>query len=514
MRIRLNRNSLPGILSEEQLRLDDTILCGRHQRRVRQANPCERGMGNSGSSDGGSGGAWDVQGLASDLSTAKQMVKDGKDIQQTLSGKSTENSSTHHDLTTSNDGKIANGMPVQQVTSSVPLPEPVLPVTLPGERSRLARTRSTLPVQPKPTAIVKAAAAGDEALLTSLLDMKMNIHQQDKFGFTALHAACAFGHRAIAKTLISNGALIDLQAVDGSTPLYCALSAPTIFMEVVNALLAANADVNIATAEGETPLFLAVKNNCLDLVNKLIGKGATVDLNHAITLSTPLHVATIFANLEIIKLLHEKGAQINKQDVYGKTPLILAVENKKGEEIVKFLMSVGADIKYADMSGKTAVHHAVLQGSLPIVGILLEDQDAANVQDVHGRTPLHYAANYPIDPEIFHLLIKKKSLINAVDDKGRTPLHLAAKYNNMREVRVLLASGADANREDMQGNTPCGLAGGKKSPIYQLLEVQGGSISDEERMRAYKRDVTIKRLKSGVKVGSKVAKCCIGMPCC
>lgn len=469
-------------------------------------------MGNSGSSEGGSGGAWDVQGLASNLSTAKQMAKDGKEIQKTLSGNSAEDEQHPHIAATSTDEKITHGVPVQTITSSVPLPEPVPPVPLSVERSRLARTKSTLSVRPKPTAIVKAAAAGDEGLVTSLLSMNINIHQQDKFGYTALHAACVFGQRAIAKTLIANGALIDVQAIDGSTPLYCALSASTIFMELVNALLDANADVNIATTEGKTPLFLAVRNNCLDLVKKLIGKGATIDLDHAITLNTPLHVATVFANLEIIKLLHENGAQINKQNVNGKTPLILAVENKKDEATVKFLMSAGADIKYADMEGKTAVHHAVLQGNLPIVRILLEDQDGANVQDIHGRTPLHYAANYPMDPEIFQLLIQKKSLINAVDDKGRTPLHLAAKYGNMREVRVLLASGADANREDMQGNTPCGLAGGKNSPIYQLLEVQGGSISDEERMRAYKRDVTIKRLKTGVKVSARVAKCCIG--CC
>lgn len=466
-------------------------------------------MGNSGSSDGGSGGAWDVQGLASDLSAAKQMVKDGNEIQRVLSGNSSGNEQLNHHLTSSQDKGAVQGMPTQFDVNGKSLPEPVHPVTLSEDRLHIAKTKSTLSNRPKPTAIVKASAAGDEGLVKAYLKMNMNIHQQDKIGYTALHAACAFGHRAIVKTLLAEGALVDIQAMDGSTPLYCALAAPTIYKEVVNALLDAKANVDIATVEGETPLFLAVKNNCLDLVNKLINEGATVDLDHAITLSTPLHVAAAFASLDVIKLLIEKGAQVNKQNVYGKTPLISAVESETDEATVRFLISVGADIRYADMEGKTAVHYAVRKGNTAAVRVLLEKEESANIEDIHGRTPLHYAANYPIDHNIFKMLIEKKSLIDAVDDKGRTPLHLAAKYGNMREVRVLLTAGADVNREDKQGNTPCGLSGGKKSPIYQLVASQGGSISDEEQMREYRRDVAVKRLKTSAKIGTKVMKFCI-----
>lgn len=471
-------------------------------------------MGNSGSSDGGSGGAWDVQGLASNVSSAKQIVQDGKEIQKTLSGNSSQNEQAPHSSAPPMNEDIPIGVPVQPAASPQPPPNPVLPVQLSEDRHRLARTKSTISSRPKPTAIVKAAAAGDEGLLQAYMDMNMNIHQQDKIGYTALHAACAFGHRAIVKMLIAAGAPVDVEAMDGSTPLFCALAAPTIYMEVVNSLLEAKANVNIGTIEGETPLHLAVKSKSLELVNKLIEKGAKVDVDHAVTLSTPLHIGAVFASLEVIKALVEKGAQVNKQNVYGRTPLILAVENQRGGEIVKFIMSAGADVKYADMDGMTAMHRAILKGNSEAAKILLEDPDSANVQDIHGRTPLHYAANFAMDPEVFRLLIHKNSYVNAVDDKGRTPLHLAAKYENMREVRILLASGAEPNQEDRQGNTPCGLAGGKKSPIYLLLVEQGGSVSDEERMRAHRREVAMKRLKTGAKVGGKFMKCCVMPGCC
>ena len=62
--------------------------------------------------------------------------------------------------------------------------------------------------------------------------------------------------------------------------------------------------------------------------------------------STPLIVAPRKGNVEIAKLLIERGANINKTDITGQTPLHVACQNGR-EEMVKLLPERGADINKA-----------------------------------------------------------------------------------------------------------------------------------------------------------------------
>ena len=48
------------------------------------------------------------------------------------------------------------------------------------------------------------------------------------------------------------------------------------------------------------------------------------------------------------------------------------------------------------------------------------------------------------------------------DDGGDTPLHLAAQYNKVEAATLLIATGADATRTNMDGETPSQLARTKK----------------------------------------------------
>ncbi|KAL6791219.1 hypothetical protein GGI42DRAFT_336400, partial [Trichoderma sp. SZMC 28013] len=59
---------------------------------------------------------------------------------------------------------------------------------------------------------------------------------------------------------------------------------------------------------------------------------------------TDLMIASYFGHHAIVKLLVEKGADIEAKDGYGKTPLIWAAENGH-ESIVKLLVEKGADIE-------------------------------------------------------------------------------------------------------------------------------------------------------------------------
>ncbi|GHV17352.1 hypothetical protein AGMMS49938_18090 [Fibrobacterales bacterium] len=84
-----------------------------------------------------------------------------------------------------------------------------------------------------------------------------------------------------------------------------------------------------------TSLFVAVKNNKLRLVEKLLSQGADIEARD-VNGKTPLYCAMEYGHLECVRLLIEKGANIDAKDDNGLAPLRIA-EIKDSSEIVNFL---------------------------------------------------------------------------------------------------------------------------------------------------------------------------------
>ncbi len=118
-------------------------------------------------------------------------------------------------------------------------------------------------------------------------------------------------------------------------------------------------DLNIVDKNGQTPLYTVATRDisCLPIMEKMIERGADpniADENGRI----PLHAVAL--NFEKIKLLTEKGSDINKQDKDGYTPLMLCVEGCEyaGEDsvqIIQYLLSNGGDIGLKNNRGETAI---------------------------------------------------------------------------------------------------------------------------------------------------------------
>ncbi len=107
---------------------------------------------------------------------------------------------------------------------------------------------------------------------------------------------------------------------------------------------------------------------------------------------TPLHVAASKGNLEVVKLLLQRGANINTANSAGNTPLHLAVLNGH-KEIVEFLVEEKADINKMNNNGQTVLHCAVarvdIKGITEIVEFLLHRGAAVDLPDNDGDTPLY-----------------------------------------------------------------------------------------------------------------------------
>jgi len=102
---------------------------------------------------------------------------------------------------------------------------------------------------------------------------------------------------------------------------------------------------NGAAPNGEI-LLLTVERQRFDLAKQFIEAGADVNYRYSLTRNdadgmTPLLYASKWGNLEIVKLLVEKGANVNIKAVNGDTALAIARKNNN-DEIYNYLAEHGA----------------------------------------------------------------------------------------------------------------------------------------------------------------------------
>ena len=109
--------------------------------------------------------------------------------------------------------------------------------------------------------------------------------------------------------------------------------------------------------------------------------------------TTPLHAAAANDFKELVELLLANKANVNSRDTYGQTPLHLAVA-RSNENVAELLRKHGGQDTTAPTSG-TTIHDAAEAGDLATVKALLKDNpDLVFSKDDSnsGGTPLHIAA--------------------------------------------------------------------------------------------------------------------------
>lgn len=133
----------------------------------------------------------------------------------------------------------------------------------------------------------------------------------------------------------------------------------------------------------------AIYQNDIQKVRELITKGA--NLNEKDKLGyTPLHIATMCNEREIVGLLLENGADVNAKDNIGETPLHYAVIDRY-DDIVVALVANGADINVKNWQNSAPLHVATLYGRSNIVQHLIDNGANINASNQFGETPLDIA---------------------------------------------------------------------------------------------------------------------------
>lgn len=121
------------------------------------------------------------------------------------------------------------------------------------------------------TLLMIASLHGHVAITNYLIKKGAKINHQDKHGFTALHLAAQEGHLSIIKILLENGAAIDIVDDTGWPALLVAIQYG--HLDIVREIISKDKNVNFQYS-GVTPLYIAVQNNELSIVQLLLEKGA------------------------------------------------------------------------------------------------------------------------------------------------------------------------------------------------------------------------------------------------
>lgn len=121
-------------------------------------------------------------------------------------------------------------------------------------------------------------------------------------------------------------------------------------------LLKPNCNYTAATNEGQ--LIHAIANAQIDKVEQLLAAGANPDA--VVHGNTPLMLAAKLGNLELVKMLLDKGASVDNNALNSerRTPLMVAITSNRAD-VVGFLLANGASVSRRDHKGLTAQDHAV-----------------------------------------------------------------------------------------------------------------------------------------------------------
>lgn len=380
---------------------------------------------------------------------------------------------------------------------------------------------------------------GLEKIIELLLDKNMVVYES--FRPVLLVYGVKLDSQKIVKAMLDNGEEVNM-TMGEEFPAY--IAAKNNSVEMLKFLEARGGYLNGVNNEGGTPLSAAIENNSLEAVNYL-AKNYSYDLNQKLPDGTYLimkavkgsnyqtntdgkeivkillenqdidvncevdtpnyYFDNIFAfsplsistDLDILRLLINKGADVNLRSNTGSTALmntininkiefllnngtsINAVDNENNtaltsilrnfdnevyyleltlldEEIItsvaKLLIEKGIDIQVVNNSGYDAFLYSVKLNFTKLAELLIEKGTDIKRKNMNGQNALILSAkagNY----QLSKLLLDKGLKVNTVDNEGNTPLILAILSENMELIKLLIEKGADLNAKNSIGYT-------------------------------------------------------------
>jgi ankyrin repeat protein len=251
------------------------------------------------------------------------------------------------------------------------------------------------------TPLMYAARQGAIDAARALANAGADLNLSDPNGTSALVEAIINAHFDLSGMLAERGARPDVAEVTGMGALYAAVDMHTLAETVgrpnpkphdtldspalVELLLAHGANPN---AQLNSPILDRVHNDGNS--DPALGEGAT-----------PLMRAARQTDVAMMRILLDRGANVNQTARNGKTALMFAADRTSGArsadgerealDAVALCLERGASVNAADDTGQTALHAAAGSASERVISLLAAKGADLFRKDHQGRTPLDVA---------------------------------------------------------------------------------------------------------------------------
>lgn len=384
--------------------------------------------------------------------------------------------------------------------------------------------RSLLILEEKHRVLAWAAHRNQLSTVKFLLDNGAStLYREPKGNYSALEHAAMGGYKSIVELLLEHGADTHLNPKNSKLrPMN--LAAFGGHGQIVDIMLRrGNKVCPPGWNQGDSTLHWAVIGGHEEVVRMVLNyvKGNEINASGCCG-ATPLHYAAASGDEGLIKLLLQKGADINRTD-YGNRGLLhyaaaakwVFTEQVKPEDIsnfncprlknrlerthepesvTTFLLQLGLDINAPCSRKRTPLMQACKLGNETVVRLLLENGADIALKEYCSETALHIAALHGYEA-ILNRLLDAGADINAVNSRRTIPIQEAANANQMAVVETLLKIHKDAEMNPVGG----WVSGGVKDAA--LMSATAGS---REEMVSYILD-------QGANINSKNESGCTGL---
>jgi ankyrin repeat protein len=324
-----------------------------------------------------------------------------------------------------------------------------------------------------------AVANSNEQLLDLVMQSGIDLKLPNSDGWSALHAAAMAGNTGMLKAILAKGIEIDYQGHSLRTALHQAVVAnqpvavtfllqnganPKILDEdsqgcvpiaidhgAIDAIKALNLraeDFTTNIFNGKTPVALAAQSDDNAMLRALLTIERSLGSRHR----SSLHQVVGAGDAQLVQKVLLSGAEINRQDLEGRSPLRLAVM-QQNVSLTTLLLQAGADVESRCNLGVTALSYAAKINDIAIAELLIRHGADVNATETQNKCPMLISAAWRGHLDMVKLLIKSGCNIQCRTASGSTALHEATLKTQKEIISELVRAGLSVNTKDGNGST-------------------------------------------------------------